>query len=85
MSFIQEPLAADCLQLGLCGEGLRQLCISVTCIKMKRWWQSTKHWTDAAQNIRYFMKTKWISISIPKSVRTDNRADNKTRDDAGAE
>lgn len=32
----------------------------------------------AEQRIRYFMKMKWISISIPKSVRTGNCADNKS-------
>ncbi len=62
---------------GLCGEGLRQLCVSVTRIKMKRWQQSIKHWTNAAQSIRSFMKMKWISIFIPKSVRTGNCADSK--------
>jgi hypothetical protein len=25
---------------------------------MKRWWQSTKHWTNAAQSIRSFMKSR---------------------------
>ena len=45
--------------------------------KMKRWQQSIKHWTNAAQSIRSFMKMKWISILIPKLVRTGNFADSK--------
>ncbi len=31
-----EPFAAGCRLRGLCGEGLRQLCVSVTRIKMKK-------------------------------------------------
>lgn len=42
---------------------------------MKRWRQSTKYWTNAAQSIRSFMKMKWISISIPKSAQTGSYVD----------
>lgn len=76
---MHEPFVAGCHLRGVCGEGPRQLCVSVPRIKMKRWRQSTKHWTNAAQNIRYFMKMRWISILIPKSVRTGSYADSKKR------
>lgn len=72
-----EPCAAGCRLRGWCGAEQRQLCVSVTRIKMKRWWQFIKHWTNAAQSIRYFMKMKWISTLIPKSVRAGSFADSK--------
>lgn len=70
-----EPCATGCRLRGWCGAEQRQLCVSVTRIKMKRWWQFIKHWTNAAQSIRYFMKMKWISTLIPKSVRAGSFAD----------
>ncbi len=72
-----EPFAAGCRLWGLCGEGLRQLCVSVPRLKIKRWQQSITHWTNAAQSIRSFMKMKYLSILIPKSVRTGNCSGSK--------
>ena len=48
-----DPFTAGCRLRGLCGEGPRQLYVSVTRIKMKRWRQATKHWTNAAHPVFY--------------------------------
>jgi len=45
---------------------------------MKRWRQSAKRLTNAAQCIRYFMKMKWISTLIPKSAQIGSYGDNKS-------
>lgn len=59
---------------GLSGEGLLKLCVSVTHIKMNRWQQSIKHWTNAAQSIPSFMKIR-ISLTLRHS-RKNNRIKN---------
>ncbi|ACR69726.1 hypothetical protein NT01EI_2557 [Edwardsiella ictaluri 93-146] len=38
-----ELFATGCRLRVWCGAGQHQPCVAVTRIRMKRWWQSTKH------------------------------------------
>lgn len=61
-----EPFAAGCRLWGLCGEGLRQLYVSVPRLKIKRWQQSITHWTNAAQSIPVFYEDEVFIHLNPK-------------------
>lgn len=55
---MREPFVTGCPSPGLSCAGRLRLCVSVIRIKMKRWSQSIKRWTNAAQSTRSFMRPK---------------------------
>jgi transposase len=76
-SCMQELCVAGCPLPDWYGAEPRQRCVSAILIRMKKWLQSIKHWANAAQNTRFFMRMKWISISTPKSAQTGSYAGSK--------
>jgi hypothetical protein len=74
---MQEPFAAGCHLRGLYGAGPRQLCVSVTHIKMKKMAVIHKALDECSAEHPVFYEDEVDIHLILKSVRTGSCADSR--------